>query len=254
MRNTQLKLAELFANFDKICKENNIEYWVDVGTLIGAVRHRGFVPWDDDIDICMTRKNFEQLFRVVNKEESDFSVAYYCGWEGEAFSKFIFKDNTFFFIDICIYDEVNCSSWEEALALWRTREELQLSYRKAMINMLNFNVTASEVARWSLDVEMNNKIMQRARSYSEKLGCSDGGNFLFVSLEYPRGLCSWPRIYERKTILPLCKAEFEDISVFVPNEYNKYLEDIYGNIWSLPEDFGMQRHFTIKEFRKKLRS
>lgn len=254
LRSMQLKLVELFANFDKICKENNIEYWIDAGTLVGTIRHKGFIPWDDDIDVSMTRKNFDKLFKVVNKGNSDFSIAYYCGWEGEAFSKFISKKNTFFFVDICIYDEVNCSNWEEALALWRTREELQLSYRKAIINMLNFNVTESEVARWSLDPDMNNKIMHHACSYSEQLGCKDGGNFLFVSLEYPRGLCQWPRIYERNTILPLRSAEFEGISVFVPNEYNKYLEDIYGNIWSLPDDFGMQRHFTIKEFRKTLRS
>lgn len=254
LRITQLNLIELFIKFNEICKTNNVEYWVDGGTLIGTVRHRGFVPWDDDIDVCMTRNNFEKLFEVVNKESADFSIAYYCSWEGEVFPKFISKANTFFFIDICIYDEVDCRSWEEALALWHTRDSLQLSYRKEMLKMFDFDVTVNEYARWSLNTELNNRIMQLTRLYSEKLKCSVGGNFMFVSLQHPSDFCQWPRIYERKTILPLRSAEFEGISVFVPNEYNKYLEDIYGNIWSLPDDFGMQRHFTIKEFRKTLRS
>ena len=56
---------------DRICKKYKINYTLDSGTLLGAIRHGGFIPWDDDADIAMTRSNFEAFRRIVKRELSD---------------------------------------------------------------------------------------------------------------------------------------------------------------------------------------
>ena len=59
---------EIWAEVDRICRKHNITYWAYSGTLIGAVRHGGFIPWDDDIDLCMTRPEFNRFFAVLQDE------------------------------------------------------------------------------------------------------------------------------------------------------------------------------------------
>ncbi len=63
--------ALLLRIFDKICKKHKMTYWLDWGTLLGAVRHRGFIPWDDDMDISMTRSDYQNVLQVLREELGD---------------------------------------------------------------------------------------------------------------------------------------------------------------------------------------
>ncbi|MBQ8732149.1 MAG: LicD family protein [Oscillospiraceae bacterium] len=61
-------LYTLLKEFDDICKRNEITYYLEGGSLLGAVRHKGFLPWDDDVDLCITRDNFKKLLSVIDRE------------------------------------------------------------------------------------------------------------------------------------------------------------------------------------------
>ena len=65
LRKAQLRMLEMLKFLDKICTENNITYWLDSGTLLGAARHGGFIPWDDDTDICMPLKDAERFKKLM---------------------------------------------------------------------------------------------------------------------------------------------------------------------------------------------
>ena len=67
---------DLLAELDKMCRNYNLRYCVAAGTLLGAIRHRGFIPWDDDIDIYMLRKDYDQLMILANQFTSIFFAKY----------------------------------------------------------------------------------------------------------------------------------------------------------------------------------
>ena len=73
----QQKMLEILLYFDQFCKDNGLTYFLCGGCLIGAVRHHGFVPWDDDIDLFMPRKDYERLAKIWN-EKADTSRYAYC--------------------------------------------------------------------------------------------------------------------------------------------------------------------------------
>ena len=65
MTELQAKVLGFLKEIDHLCRENDIEYYLTAGTLIGALRHKGFIPWDDDADIIMTRDNWEKFYKSV---------------------------------------------------------------------------------------------------------------------------------------------------------------------------------------------
>ena len=71
LRRQQMKMLDILLHVDRVCKEHNINYWLSSGTLLGAVRHGGFIPWDDDLDIEMLREDFLK-FEKCFKETDDY--------------------------------------------------------------------------------------------------------------------------------------------------------------------------------------
>lgn len=62
-------MLNILLSFAHFCDDHQLVYWLDAGTLIGAVRHKGFIPWDDDIDVGMPRKDFDKFMELMRKQE-----------------------------------------------------------------------------------------------------------------------------------------------------------------------------------------
>ena len=68
IRDMQLLLCEMLIFFDNVCRKHDLDYMLCYGTLLGAVRHKGFIPWDDDVDLIMMRKDYGKLIKVLPDE------------------------------------------------------------------------------------------------------------------------------------------------------------------------------------------
>jgi phosphorylcholine metabolism protein LicD len=96
---THEKLLELMKAFDAICSENDIHYTLHGGTLLGAIREHGFIPWDDDIDTAMTREEFQKLQRVLADNQQYYLY-------GDIKTQFRTVGNDLLWVDIFVCDYI----------------------------------------------------------------------------------------------------------------------------------------------------
>jgi lipopolysaccharide cholinephosphotransferase len=68
LRDAQMIMADILKDVHELCEKHGIKYFLDAGTLIGAVRHKGFIPWDDDVDIGMPREEYNKFLEIAKKE------------------------------------------------------------------------------------------------------------------------------------------------------------------------------------------
>ena len=75
LKHLQTVIMDIFKDFIKICEENDIQYFLHAGTNIGAVRHKGFIPWDDEIDVALLRDDYEKLLKILDNENEKYYIS-----------------------------------------------------------------------------------------------------------------------------------------------------------------------------------
>ena len=152
LRNVQRAMLDIAREIRRVCDENGINYFLDSGTLIGAARHKGFIPWDDDLDIGMLRQEYETFLRVApGKLGEEFFLQTWENDEGYSlpFAKVRKKGTVYveavsqgtsarkeLFVDVLPYDEMP------------VQEELQIKKRKELHAYCNTLFVKCGMAPW----------------------------------------------------------------------------------------------------------
>ena len=248
MNDLQLKMLDMMSWYHKLCEENNLRYYVVGGTALGAIRHKGFIPWDDDIDVGMPRADYEKFRELSSKlsagsryaiefpsNKKDFVYPY--GKVYDTATTLIehtrYKTKRGIFIDVFPLDGLGDDK-EEAL---RSFEAIDAKY-----NLLATEVCALRKERgWYKNLAIiiarcippfilnSRKLIRQIEELSKKRD--------FDSCEYvANAVGNWHKkeIMRREWLGTPTLYEFESIKVYGPENYHEYLTQLYGDYMKLP--------------------
>lgn len=251
MTEVQEHLLMLLREIDEICRENNIEFFLDGGSALGAVRHKGFLPWDDDADIVLTRENWLKFKKAVEEHPRPDRVladpatnpAYpmvyprYCDTSTTAIlrTSMIDQFKSGLFIDIFILDPVEDT--QEAVdeyfdILFGYCEYINPYYYDTVIGANEwydfFKAMGAKEGRAAVDRYVEERLFRG----EDKEGMTYCFRLDLAKYVYPRYL------FRRQLFVPV-----EDTILPVPGEFGDYLRIHYGDLWyMIPKETEVETH------------
>ena len=254
LKQRQLEILDAVAAF---CEANGIAYWIDCGTLLGAIRHKGYIPWDDDIDIGMLRPDFERFSATFNQENDRF---YFSSIDYDenflyAHGKVMDRETVLYEpdrkgiklainVDIFVYDNAPDSDKElkehydtrdyyrklHGLRVWKIRPNGNVVRRLAVRGMRLL------VKPFPKNYFMK-KISQNAKRYAN---IQTGRVGTFTS--FTRMSC------DKSAFASFTYAEFEGKNYRIPVGYDAWLKAFYGDYMKLPPEEKRVSHHSFEAF------
>lgn len=262
VRQLQMKIFEIFLYFKKICEDNNLIYWCGGGTMLGAVRHKGFIPWDDDLDVFMPRRDYEILYQRWH-EIADTSryvlvrTDKQCNYHHTAMNlvdiqttyinKHSENEDIFHgvYIDVIPFEGCPNSKIGRAFQIYH-------SIMYSVFNCQRLPDNQGKLLRIPVQIMLSMVKSQKLRykiwKYHEKKMTQND----FFSAKYVKETISsfkgLFRLYRRE-MFETTDAEFEGIQVKIPAGYDEYMKAIYGNYMQVPRNLNIDmanRYGVIK--------
>lgn len=246
LRKLQLKLTDILNEIDRFCRDQGLTYFLSAGTCIGAVRHKGFIPWDDDLDICLPRKDYERLTEIWNKCHPDGKYVLYRPGKDVLTGVHItlIKDST----TTCVYKfskqynicqgikvdvepldgSPDCFIGQVMQTFFANLYGLFAAQRVPVHNQPTWKKI---VARIVLPVFHFKKLCYWVFSMADKqVQKYDLEKCKKVKWNYG----AYHSFYDRDMFLPVVEMEFEGKPRFVPHNYDAVLKLAYGDYMTLP--------------------
>lgn len=234
LRDIQLANLALLKELAYVCEKNNFKYILDAGTLLGAVRHSRFIPWDDDIDILMFREDYEKIVSAFKNttRNSNIYAEYHRDKDtnSQYFIKIKHKKCPFLGVDIFPLD-----SYGKHLSL---KEQLKATNKickilKHLKKEINPNISNKET-KTILTKTMKEKILLSSTN--------ENGDFVY-GVDFAHKLKNW--FLDRDIVLPLRKIQFEDSKYTTVNKPKEFLKNIYGDYMKYPKKMKIL-HYSYK--------
>lgn len=249
---------DILKDVNEFCRSNNIDYWIDCGTLLGAVRHKGYIPWDDDIDIGMLRPDYEK-FKTLYKGNSNYS--FLCSENDNTyyfpFGKVVDNNTVLYepnkkgykiavYIDVFVYDNAPDSDYAlkkmyDKRDFWRKLNNAQTGHhRKTNNKFLEILVKlGSSILKLFPKGYFNKKSIKVCLEYANS-STKRVGNFTSEK----RMVCN------KKIFASFIDLPFEDCYFKAPVGYDQWLRSFYGDYMKLPPEDKRVSHHEFEAYYK----
>ena len=223
LRTLQKNDLLLLQIIDKVCKKNNIPYWLDYGTLLGAYRHGGFIPWDDDMDVAMLREDYERAKSILKStlEPLGFEADEKPGAPMVRMGIGYKHQFTGVWCDIFPVDTVLANRDRDGIL--KDLSSKMLQYRKYYCKVRNKLSTD--------EIKIKKKKIINLSGTEHKI-LYHGPEYVDVNL----------LIHDDNDVFPLTEVSFEDVKFPAPNDCDTYLKRIYGRDYMKFPHSGVQQH------------
>ncbi len=242
VRDIQKVILEIVKDISKLCEEHHIAYWINGGSLLGAYRHKGFIPWDDDFDMAMMYDEYLRFIDVLEKYLDKEKYTFHCFEKDNRYNvllpamkirkkgTYIEEVNTLLknkiddcdglFIDVFVYDYCNGN---------KIIDFFPRVSNKILMPLIVFfeNINTNPLSLKKL-------FLKTARNYGKRNNKSD---YIGLDLCWTFKTITKPDIFHKDIIFPLKKIEFEGIKLNCPNNTEQYLAlEIGENFRELPPE------------------
>ena len=243
MRLLQLGCAKLMGEFDALCRENGLRYWATYGTLLGAVRHGGFSPWDDDTDLGMMRPDIDRLIEIVSNDDRYRITVVYDHYVTCKQIRFLYADDDIpCFLDLFVYDWAASSNRQKAEELRRLRADLaEETEHDDSLAFWGSTPYCPEGADGADRIQAYfDGCYQRSRDCGVVCDEEGAGGIVWAIDNLSCARAPW-YAFSIEDTFPLKRAMFEGIEINIPANPDAYLRSCYGDYLELPKD--MNSHF-----------
>ena len=243
LNDIQQILLGFLLEVDRICKKHNIKYFLGGGSLLGAVRHKGFIPWDDDADVMMLRKDYDRFLSVLPSELPNYLFAQTQKNEKDShfpFTKLRINDTLLsteftsrfpnihngIFLDVLAQDYTSNNAFLRKIHMKATASSRWLvldKWRGTSVNANSrFSSLCANILRKIFPLGFLQKVQNKLISLHKNM---KNPKYLFDSMGRNVSRGAFPAEWLDEAIW----VDFENAKLPIPKEYDKYLKYLYGD-------------------------